>query len=292
MSHNKTAARLPANAHWQHFSRAGTAAHFYHANGFPLRVYEPLLTRLSASLAISGLAIRATWPGIGQPPRRRDWQLYADDLIAFIEHEYQQPIIGIGHSLGATCTILAAAKRPDLFKALVLIEPAMVSPGLAQLVRWLPKAVMNLTDPARSTLNKTDRWPSREAFLQQCQQARGYKRFSPEALQTLVRHGLVEGADGHFQLAFPKHWEAHNYTQPPNVMAQLAQLPMPCVAIRGKPSVFFTEQLWQEWQRRSPQTQFKQDLDYGHLLPLENPAGCQRLIEQGLASIGVGRPGQ
>ncbi|WPC05765.1 alpha/beta hydrolase [Pseudomonas benzenivorans] len=287
MKPSSAAARLPANAQWLHCSNQGAPAHFYHANGFPLRVYEPLLGRLSGSLALSGLACRATWPDIGPPPRRRDWQLYADDLIAFIEQEYQAPIIGIGHSLGATSTILAAAKRPELFKALVLIEPAMVSPALARLVRWLPKALMNRTDPARSTLRKADRWPDRQAFLQHYQNARGYKRFGPEALQALAEHGLVEGADGQVQLAFPKHWEAHNYTQPPNVMAQLQRLPMPCVAIRGKPSVFFSEQLWQEWQRRCPQTQFLEDLEHGHLLPLENPAGCHRLIEQGLHAIGV-----
>ncbi|MEX6504078.1 alpha/beta fold hydrolase [Pseudomonas zhanjiangensis] len=287
MLEQPTTTRLPVNAHWQHFSRAGTPAHFYHANGFPLGVYEPLLKRLSANLAISGLASRATWPGIGQPPRRRDWQLYADDLIAFIEQEYRQPIIGIGHSLGATSTILAAAKRPELFKALVLIEPAMISPGLARLVRWLPKTLMNRTEPARSTLRKADRWPSREAFVAHCQSGRGYRRFGHEALQALARHALQEDADGEVRLAFPKHWEAHNYTQPPNVMAQLGRLPMPCVAIRGKPSVFFTEQLWQEWQRRCPRTEFLQDLDHGHLLPLENPAGCQQLIERGLASIGA-----
>ncbi|MDA7088011.1 alpha/beta hydrolase [Pseudomonas sp. SA3-5] len=290
MSSHSGVSRLPANAHWQHFSHEGEAAHFYHANGFPLSVYEPLLTRLSARLAISGLACRATWPGIGQPPRRRDWQLYADDLIDFIEHHYRRPIIGIGHSLGATSTILAAAKRPELFKALVLIEPAMVSPGLARLARCLPKALMQRTEPARSTLAKTDRWPSREAFLQQCQQTRGYRRFGQETLQALARHAVVEAPDGQVQLAFPKHWEAHNYTQPPNVMAQLERLPMPCVAIRGKPSVFFTEQLWQEWQRRCPRTHFEQDLDHGHLLPLENPAGCQQLIERGLARIGALRP--
>jgi hypothetical protein len=55
-------------------------------------------------------------------------------------------------------------------------------------------------------------------------------------------------------LAFPKVWEAHNYTQPPNVVDNLERLNMPCVAIRGNPSLFFTEASWQEWQNRIPNT--------------------------------------
>lgn len=38
-----------------------------------------------------------------------------------------------------------------------------------------------------------------------------------------------------------------------------------------------------EWQKNSPNTVFKEDFSYGHLMPLENPARCFDLIEQGLS---------
>ena len=282
---NQTVNTLPANAVWKHYNHAGEAAHFYHANGFPVGVYNPLVTRLSQSYNLSTLAWRATWPGTGKPPGRRDWQIYADDLIAFIEHNYNEPIIGMGHSMGATCTVLAAEKRPDLFKSLVLIEPAMVSKPLALLVRLLPKAIMNITEPAKSTLNKQEYWDSREEFLAYCKEVRGYKRFNDEAFQAMAQYGVVDTDDGRFQLGFPKVWEAHNYTQPPNILANIERLKMPCLAIRGKPSVFFTEAMWKEWQARCPNTIFKEDLEFGHLLPLENPGGCSELIRDGLQSL-------
>lgn len=119
-------------------------------------------------MALSALALRPTWPDCGLPPKRRDWQLYADDLILFIEQQYQAPVIGSGHSMGATCTILAAEKRPDLFSALVLIEPAMIARGLATLARLMPKVLMNRIEPAKSTLKKQDKWPSWEAFYAHC----------------------------------------------------------------------------------------------------------------------------
>lgn len=285
MAVNKIVNQLPGNATWKHFTGDGEVAHFYHANGFPSDVYSPLLSRLSQQFRLSTLGWRATWPGVGLPPKRRDWQIYADDLIAFVEQQCQPPIIGMGHSMGATCTILAAEKRPDLFKSLVLIEPAMLSRSLALLVRLMPKAVMNRIEPARSTLRKPDTWSSRESFLVYCRTLSAYRRFGDEAFKAMARYGVVETRDGRFQLAFPKVWEAHNYTRAPNVMAHLERLTMPCVAIRGKPSVFFTEALWQEWQRRCPHTIFKQNLACGHLLPLENPGICHELIVAGLFEI-------
>lgn len=55
------------------------------------------------------------------------------------------------------------------------------------------------------------------------------------------------------------------------------------MAIRGKPSVCFTEALWQEWRRAAPATVFAVVPAFGHLLPLEGPATCHGLLGEGLA---------
>lgn len=277
--------KLPKEAVWQHFSGSGEPAHFYNANGFPSGFYTPLLNLLSQKLKLSTLDMRPSWPDIGPPPKSRYWTVYADDLITFIENRYNEPIIGIGHSMGSTCTILAAEKRPDLFKGLVLIEPAMVSKGMAKLLEWMPKAFVNLFQPAKGTLKKKDTWENRDAYFDYCRNIRGYKRFDEESFRRMAEHGVRETDSGEFTLTFPKIWEAHNYTQAPNVMDEIGKIKIPILAIRGKPSVFFTEALWQEWQRISPNAVFKEDLSYGHLIPLENPERCFKLIEEGLSEI-------
>lgn len=265
----------------------GIAAHFYHANGFPLEIYSGLLTKLSQHLNLSALALRPTWPNIGLPPKQRSWQIYADDLIDFLERQNKGPVIGIGHSMGATCTVLAAKKRPDLFKSLVLIEPAMVSSAVALLVRIFPKAFVNLFNPAKNALKKPDKWDSRQAFLSYCKQFRGYKRFDDEMFSLLAKYGVTETRNGQYQLSFPKIWEAHNYTQPPNLMTSLEKLKMPCIAIRGKPSIFVTESIWQEWRSRCPHFLFKENLDYGHLFPLENPSACYDILSEALTELSL-----
>ena len=272
-------------AQWDNIGGNGDLAHFYHANGFPAGVYEPLLSSLKENFSLKALHIRPTWLNIGLPPNNRSWQLYADDLISFIEREYNSAIVGIGHSMGASATILAALKRPDLFKALILIEPAMVSPSIATMARLLPKSMMNRIQPAKGTLTKKDSWENREDFLEYCKQHKLYKNFSDSSLISMAKSGVIDSQNGSVTLAFPKIWEAHNYTQPPAMMAAIKQLKMPCVAIRGKPSIFFTEKIWQQWKAISPQTIFLENTGYGHLMPLENPTVCSELIIRGFNEI-------
>ena len=81
------------------FSDTGEPAHFYHANGFPLGIYAPLLAKLQQAFSLNALELRPTWPDVGLPPKRRDWQLYADDLILYIERHCSAPIVGIVHSM-------------------------------------------------------------------------------------------------------------------------------------------------------------------------------------------------
>ncbi|WP_244270069.1 alpha/beta fold hydrolase [Pannonibacter indicus] len=49
---------------------------------------------------------------------------YADDCIELIEHVCSEPVIFVGHSVSAMIGVLAAGKRPDLFRQLVLIGPS------------------------------------------------------------------------------------------------------------------------------------------------------------------------
>ncbi|VEN75487.1 Pimeloyl-ACP methyl ester carboxylesterase [Candidatus Desulfarcum epimagneticum] len=283
---NKPALHLPKNAIWEHFKGPGEPAHFYHANGFHPGAYGPFLSRLGRRFRLSALALRAVWPGAdARAGGGEEWGLYADDLIAFIEAQCRPPVIGMGHSMGASCTALAANRRPDLFKALVLIEPAMVSRPLAALLRLTPKPLAAFFQPIRGTLKKRDRWPDRESFLADYRKFRGYRRFGEETFRAMARHGVREAPGGGVELTFPKIWEARNYTRAPFLIHQLRRLSMPCVAIRGEPSLFFGDALWREWQKRCPDAVFKENRAFGHLMPLESPSACQALIEEGLAEV-------
>jgi pimeloyl-ACP methyl ester carboxylesterase len=78
----------------------------------------------------------------GHTPRRYRLTDYADDIVAFLEHI--GPAFVFGHSLGAQVATVAAARRPDLFRALAIGDtplsvatlPAALRPNQPMLLAW------------------------------------------------------------------------------------------------------------------------------------------------------------
>ena len=275
------------NCNSSHFPGGPVGAHFYHASGFPVGVYRPFLDKLSTRLSIDALHLRPTWDQPGIIPKDRSWEIYASDLINFIEATYQKPIIAIGHSLGASSTVLAARKRPDLFKALVLVESTQVSKVTSTLIRLAPKQLLKHFNPARNSIKKKARWSSREEFYSEYRSNRAYKRVDDQSLAYFKEHSVRELKSGGVELVYPTSWETVSYMGPPHLMDTLCRLEVPMVAVRGKPSVFLSEASWEKWKKESSGTIFKEDLNFGHLFPLEAPQICADLVIEGLEQLNL-----
>ncbi len=270
-----------------HLPGSGEPVHFYHANGFPAGVYQPFLKQLNQHFDVYAMHSRATWPDYHPKKKPVNWQPYADDLIHFIEHHHGQAITAIGHSMGASSTILAACKRPDLFKALVLIEPAMVDLNMAMFMKLTPNRFIKKAKLIQGTLNKTDQWDDRDGYLAFIQKFKGYKLFSAETFDAFSQHAIQEN-NGKMELVFSNEWEAHNYTQPPYLMRhfkKLNKLNVPTVAIRGQANKFFGQKLWDLWQKNQPNAHFIEDKNYSHLMPLEGPKDTVNLLLNGLKEV-------
>ena len=163
---NKKRARyydLHSLAESTHDNAKRAKAHFYGGNGFTVGNYQPLLTELAAGFDISALAMRGYWydkPKARVLTREQD----ADLLIKFLEQTQDSPVVGIGHSQGATATAMAAAKRPDLFSALYLIEPVTFTKSQALLYKLIPRRVKLKRQPFKSALTKQKFWANIDDF--------------------------------------------------------------------------------------------------------------------------------
>src|ERR1700742_937636 len=98
---------------------------FSHATGFNAQTYRSLLQPLSERLHIYATDARGhgftSLPAT--PGAAEGWTIYRDDMVRFLDGLDGRPMILAGHSMGATTSVLAALHRPDLVRALVLIEP-------------------------------------------------------------------------------------------------------------------------------------------------------------------------
>ena len=216
---------------------AGTPIHFAHANGYPPLVYRQFLQALAAEHPVFGLATRASWPGRPLvPPSSYRWRDSAEDLIAYLDAQAKGPVIGMGHSLGGVITMFAAAKRPDLFKALVLIEPVFFSHRLVlatMATAALPKRLQSRNKLIRKTMGRPDCFDDEQACYDFHRSKWVFKGLSDESMWDYCHYGTTPDGRGQRRLLYPKAWEAHIYRTIPAVWWDLRKLKLPVMGVRG-----------------------------------------------------------
>ena len=252
-------------------------AHFYGGNSFTVGTYAPLLNELTPEFDLSALALRGYWYDKPEAPRLTREQ-DADILIKFLEKTQDAPIVGIGHSQGATATAMAAAKRPDLFSQLYLIEPVTFTKRQATLYNLLPRKMLLSREPFKSTLTKQVIWSSIDDYYKHLRAQRAYKRISNEHLRVFAEQSLSANDDGSYSLMFAPEQELANYFGAPHIDAALKKLSCPYTLITGKPTLFINHKVRKQWQKFVPDGSIISLPDYGHLLPMEAPELCAQII--------------
>lgn len=254
-------------------------AHFYGGNGFPVGCYLPLIEQLQSNFDLTSLALRGYWldkPTANKLTREED----ADVLIKFLEKTQDKPVIGIGHSQGATATAIAAAKRPELFSKLYLIEPVTFTKAQTWAYNLLPRALKMTQEPFKSTKTKQNNWQSVADYFAHLRQRRAFRRITDQHLQIFAEHSL-EKTDNGYQLIFEPKQELANYFGTPfidDALKTLSQKQIPFTLILGKPTLFVSQKVRNNWQHFISNEQIITLNDFGHLLPMETPEICAQLI--------------
>ncbi|MCP9482000.1 alpha/beta hydrolase [Shimia sp. CNT1-13L.2] len=272
-----------------HFPGDGPALHFYHANGFGPACYQPFLQSLATKYDVHALEMRPFWPSKPHPLRHRGWDQYADDLIAWLDANGLGPILAVAHSMGSAATAMAAVKRPDLFRGLVLIEPSGATRRIATMMRLLPYGLRSRLGPAPATFHRRAHWPDRAAAFAELRAIPAYKRFDDDALATLVDNITEEDTHG-ITLRFSPRWEGHNFVTPPHTLPALKALTVPTRIIAAKPSLFVPPESLAALAKVRPDIPFTHLPDRGHLFPLEVPAVAADLALEALSHLQAPSP--
>lgn len=257
-----------------------SSAHFYGGNGFTAGVYLPLLTKLSEQFTITSLAMRGYWhdlPTVKKLTREQD----ADILIDFLEKTQDKPVVGIGHSQGATATAIAAVKRPELFSQLYLIEPVTLTKSQKLIIDLLPIRLKAGQEPFKSTQAKQAAWESVESYYNYLRAHRAFKRIDDDNLYVFAKNSLVENEQGQYSLLFAPEQELASYFDTPFVndaLKGLNALDVPYTIIVGKPSMFISDKVRKIWEHLVPSERIIELSDNGHLLPMEAPKQCADII--------------
>lgn len=254
----------------------GRPAVFLHANGFVPRVYAPFLQSLKRDLSIEALATRGQL-GFPVPRSNFGWEDIGEDVGRWLRETKHEPVIGIGHSMGATSLIYAAARFPSAFRGLVLIEPASQPALMVALIRRLPFSILKKFHPVRGAIQKRDRWDSKEDFLNSCKRSGLYERFDATSMQAITEN-LVVSCENGLRLVYPKEWEAFNFARVCDPIPTLHKLKLPILGIRAADSFFMNDTMWRRFSSAPSMVWQTQLAQFGHLLPLEGPDPCAETV--------------
>jgi len=253
---------------------------FAHANGYPPGAYQPLLARLGETYRVLAPEARPLWPG-ARPEDLGTWDVFVEDWLKWAEREALPPVIGVGHSMGAITLLQAALRAPERFRALVLLDPVLFTPGR----HWLWRAVRaaglgeRLHPLVRPTLRRRRQFANVAEMVGRYRRAPIFKRIDDRGLLAYAESLAMPAPEGGVTLRFTPEWEARIYlTGAPNLWRRLPALKLPALIVAGAESDTFVPAAVARARRALPQAEVEIVPDSGHLVPLEKPNEVAELI--------------
>ncbi|NMO15020.1 alpha/beta hydrolase [Pyxidicoccus fallax] len=273
--------------HLEDWGGTGPVLHLAHANGFPPGSYRKLIDRLKPRYRVFTLHGRVLVPG-SDPKSLRSWHDLADELLHALRSRGLKGIVGVGHSVGGVATLLASVKAPELFRAVVALDPVLVTGKRLMLLRATSLLGMRGRIPlAQGARRRRDAWGSREEAAVSYQKKPLFQRFDPDSFQDYLTHGLVDAPGGGVRLTIPAAWEARVFeTIPIDVWPRLRAVPVPSLVVRGESTATLTPEGLERVRRTVPGVR-TDELPGTHLFPLEHPEACARRILAFLDSPGT-----
>ncbi len=175
---------------------AGRPTLLCHATGFHGAVWEPLSAALGDGFERWALDFRAHGASVVPEGQALPWPEIASDVLTAVDALGAEPgqLLGVGHSMGGACLLLAEQARPGTFAGLWLFEP--ITPPAGALP---PREGGNhLADGA---LRRRRTFPSHAEAIANYASKPPFSALRADALHAYVRHGFGAGEDGAVHLA-------------------------------------------------------------------------------------------
>ncbi len=259
--------------------------HFAHATGFPGACYQRFFKALGDDIDIIMI------PRLGHDPRfpiAGNWHRLADEVAESVRRQSDgRPVIGLGHSLGGMTSFMAAYRQPDLFRGLILMDPAYINPARAMVMGWY-KLIGRIDDitPAGRSLGRREVWPSRDEARATLRNKGLFRNFEDECFEDYLRHGLSDCDEG-VRLTYEAAREVEVFRNTPSdTWRYRRQLSIPRVLITGETSEFKTRGT----MHRLAATQGVPLLETpgAHMFPFEQSAATAALVREHILRIHAG----
>lgn len=251
--------------------------HFSHANGFPAPTYRTLFAELADDYEIRFVE------RIGHDPRypvTRDWPHLVEELLADVERSYEQPVWLVGHSLGGYLSLMAALRRPQWVRGVVMLDSPVIAGWRSSVLRvsqWT--GLDERLSPAAATRTRRTHWASRDEAWRHFHAKPAFARWDERVLSDYIDFGIPQTApDGGRSLAFDRRIEYLIYrTLPHTLGARLAHgAPVPVGFIAGTRSKEIRQVGLAATQLAAGDN--IEWMEGSHLYPMERPIDTARAV--------------
>jgi pimeloyl-ACP methyl ester carboxylesterase len=286
---NPTYGRLHVNAielayfEWgsAHQGRSDTLV-LAHATGFHARCWDQVIRHLPNRHVI---ALDQRGHGRSGKTEISHWEVFGQDLAAFVSELGLRNVVGVGHSMGGHAMVDAAALCPNRFRRLTLIDPVIAAPD------EYPEGRTNreLRNEDHPTTRRKRHFSSPEEMFERFKDRVPYSAFDREVLRDYCEHGLLpaEGGRG-FNLACPPEIESSIYiTSRTNqgVHDSIRALRIPVLLLRAKEKPadrsamdFSSSPTWPALVREFPNGREIHFAERTHFFPMETPKDVAALV--------------
>lgn len=256
---------------------------FAHATGFHARCWDQVIAELPEYRAVA-VDQRGHGRSTGRPPVH--WQRFGRDLAEVLRQLDLSEVVGIGHSMGGHAMTEAAAREPQRFRRLVLIDPVIAPPQFYE-------AAASQGRPAgqHPVARRRAHWASADEMFERMRGRPPFDTWEERVLRDYCIHGLLPDAKGHgYVLACRPEMESEVYmTSAGNhrIHEHARALDMPVLVVRAKgpePGESLSDfRLSPTWPRLAEVFRHGQDLylpQHTHFLPMEDPSAAARIVQQ------------
>ena len=247
-----------------------------HATGFHARCWDATVAALGDGFRV--IAVDQRGHGRSGKAGPFHWQQFGADLVELLDRLDVRDAVGVGHSMGGHAMVQAAARRPERFERLVLVDPVIMEPGAYE--GWAEDRPFESPEEHPVARRRAD-FDSWEDMFARFRGRHPFRLWREDVLRDYCRHGVLARAEGDgYTLACPPIVESSIYmgSGGMDIYEAIRTLSRPVLVVRAKRREirqgemdFSQSPTWEGLAEAFPDGRDVYRPDLTHFIPMQHP---------------------